>query len=103
MPEIRSMTTRILIWLFSGVSTVHLIAFALIWVSVFIPGKLGFKEDRLLRICTGLYLGCEAIVTLMNVGEPLALPLTYIGGIGLFFGLGRLIRWLVFALKARKR
>ena len=103
MPEIRPMTTRILIWLFSGVSTVHLIAFALIWVSVFIPGKLGFKEDRLLRISTGLYLGCEAIVTLMNVAEPLALPLTYIGGVGLFFGLGRLIRWLVFALKARKR
>ena len=103
MPEIRSMTTRILIWLFSGVSTVHLIAMALVWAGVFIPGKLGFKEDKLLRVCIGLYLICEAIVTLLSVGESISLILTYLGGIALFFGLGRLIRWLVLTLKSRKR
>ena len=102
MPEIRSMTTKILIWLFSGVSTVHLIAFALVWISVFIPGKLGFKEDKLLRISTILYLSCEAIVTLLNVGGNLSQILTFIGGIGLFFGLGRLIRWLVLHIKSKK-
>ena len=102
MPEVRPMTTDILIWLFSGVTTLHLIAMVLVWIGVFIPGKLGFKNDPILRTCIVIYLICEVLVTLVNVGEGFSLLLTYLGGAALFLGLSRLVRWLVFHLKSKR-
>ena len=97
---IRSMTASVLYWLLSGgISVMHLVAMGLTWVAVFIPGKVGFKEDSLLRICTGIYLFCEVAVTLLGVSGTIGLICTYIGGAALFFGIGRLIRWLVLKFK----
>ena len=65
MPSINSMTANLILWLFSGITTLHLIAAVLVWIAVFIPGKLGFKEDSMLKICIWVYLACEFIVTLL--------------------------------------
>ena len=102
MPEFHPMTTDLLLWLFGGVTPLHLVAMALVWVAVFIPGKLGFKKDPLLRVSIGIFLICEAFVTLLHVGENLSMPLTFLGGAALFFALGRLTRWLVFYIKSKK-
>ena len=102
MPEINSMTLQLLLWLFSGITAFHLIGAALVWLAVFIPGKLGFKEDSMLKICIWIYLACEFVVTLFYPGEDLSMILTMAAGAALFFGIGRLVRWLVFHLKDKK-
>ena len=103
MPSVNPMTAQLLLWLFSGITTLHLIGAALVWVAVFIPGKLGFKEDVMLKTCIGVYLTCEFIVTLRAPGEGISMICTIIAGAALFFGIGRLVRWLVLHLKNRKK
>ena len=99
MLPINSLTASVIIWLFGGISILHIVAMALIWCAVFIPGNVGFKSDTLLRVCTGIYLLCEAAVTLLGVSGTVGLICTIIGGAALFFGIGRLIRWLVMKRK----
>ena len=94
-----SMTAYVVYWLFSGVSVLHLVAMALVWAAVFIPGKLGFKNDKMLQFCAVVYLICELAVMLLGVSSSLGLILTVIGGAAFFFGIGRLIRWLVMKLR----
>ena len=94
-----SMTANILFWLFGDVTLLHLLAMVLVWIAVFIRGKVGFKEDSILRISGGVYLTCEVIVTLLNLGDGISKPCTILGAIGMFLCLGRLIRWLVVKLK----
>ena len=103
MPSVNPMTAQLLLWLFSGITTLHLIGAALVWVAVFIPGKLGFKEDSMLKICIWIYLACEFVVTLLRPAEGLSMICTMIAGAALFFGIGRLVRWLVLHLKNRKK
>jgi len=103
MPSINSMTANLILWLFSGITTLHLIAAVLVWIAVFIPGKLGFKEDSMLKICIWVYLACEFIVTLLAPGEGLSMICTMAAGAVLFFGIGRLVRWLIFHLKNKKK
>ena len=103
MPSVNPMTLQLLLWLFGGITMFHMIAAALVWIAVFIPGKLGFKEDTLLKICIYVYLACEVIVTLLAPGGSLSLICTMAAGAALSFGVGRLMRWLVFALKNKKK
>ena len=103
MPSVNSMTAQLLFWLFSDITTLHLIGAVLVWVAVFIPGKLGIKEDAMLKVCIGVYLTCEFIVTLMSPGEVPSLICTMAAGAALFFGVGRLVRWLVFHRKNKKK
>ena len=99
MPPTTSMTAHILVWLFSGITPLHLLAMGLVWLAVFLRGSVGFKEDSILRVSIGAYLICEVIVTLFNLGDTVSKPCTLLGAIAMFLCLGRLIRWLVVKLK----